>query len=541
MDMASPQGTSLSASPPADTHAGPGDSLLLVMTELTESPSAGRLLRGLTPYLDESGARNVFLLTGRSRREHWRAESPLVNYQELIHWARDGEGGSYRGVAAKDNRLQLESVLEQYRRDPLSLIDWAADEAGAAVVTTAAPLRLGLLQLEKPWGREGWYTGVEQRGVCSIISPGGSTEIPYALGLFPVPMLGESEPGLILLKTLEPRPEEVLGDLYLEVHEEKWETYLVLEVNREAWPDGTGYLRVGLDKQKVAEYRKIHGKGWEAVLTAELGKRIARYEKVRRKIDELPELEPEKPSASAGKSKKPASAEKAEAAVPKRLLSSERRLRGEVEALLGRYPLGEGDVACLPPGVLHSLQHGVKVVEFQTPSYERLIAMFAQKVLTQPQWDTAAALELMEKRPYRPPPLVELPVEQEGVTCHLAVDFPQFSVVRYRLEGKVERKLHLEAPGVYRLLFITKGEGWLTLPDGERDHGEPDHGERDHGEPDHGERDQSGRGNGGRMPLAREEGLLLPALLRDFTISSERGITYLIAFPKSESAAKEAL
>ena len=70
----------------------------------------------------------------------------------------------------------------------------------------------------------------------------------------------------MLLKTLEPRPEPVLGDLYLEVHREKWETYLVLDVNREAWPKGVGYLRAGLDAGMIARYRKSHGAKAETAL-----------------------------------------------------------------------------------------------------------------------------------------------------------------------------------------------------------------------------------------------------------------------------------
>jgi hypothetical protein len=51
-----------------------------------------------------------------------------------------------------------------------------------------------------------------------------------------------------------------------------------------------------------------------------------------------------------------------------------------------------GDVVVVPNWVPHSLQHGVRVVEFQTPTYERRIISFAQQVLTQDHWDSERAI-----------------------------------------------------------------------------------------------------------------------------------------------------
>jgi hypothetical protein len=50
----------------------------------------------------------------------------------------------------------------------------------------------------------------------------------------------------------------------------------------------------------------------------------------------------------------------------------------------------------IPLHVPHALQHGVRVVEFQTPAYERKIISFGQKVLTQKGWDVERALQLMQ-------------------------------------------------------------------------------------------------------------------------------------------------
>ncbi|MFL2527347.1 MAG: hypothetical protein ACJ0Q3_07680, partial [Candidatus Azotimanducaceae bacterium] len=54
-----------------------------------------------------------------------------------------------------------------------------------------------------------------------------------------------------------------------------------------------------------------------------------------------------------------------------------------------------GDVIKVPTWTPHSLQHGVRVVEFQTPTYERYIISFEQRVLTQNHWDSEHAITHM--------------------------------------------------------------------------------------------------------------------------------------------------
>ncbi len=317
-----------------------------------------------------------------------------------------------------------------------------------------------------------------------------------------MPLIGENEPEVILLKTLEPAPEPVFGDLYLEVHEEKWETYLVLEVDGKAWPDGAGCLKAGLDADVEKKYRKTHGKNWKQSLLADLGSAIAEYEKVRNRLDDLLE--------QAAVKKPKSGREKLLAGLPGDLIKKEARLREKAEAFLGSHFLTPGDVACLPPGVLHSLRHGMKVVEFQTPTYERLIAMFSQRVVTQDHWDTERALEVMDKAPYHPAHPPENPSVQEGVARHMIVDFPQFSVMKLHLDPDIERRKHSEGEGDYRLLFVTEGKGTLLLPDGTG------------------------------VTMEREDGFLLPAALNEFTIVAHQGLTYLVAYPKVGDSHAEA-
>ena len=95
----------LTATPPMDTHRGPDGFLLAVMTGLAEEPATGRLLRGLTPFLEKQGADNVILLTERMRKEPWSGDAEPVAYQEIVHWERNEQGGVYRGACARGKGL----------------------------------------------------------------------------------------------------------------------------------------------------------------------------------------------------------------------------------------------------------------------------------------------------------------------------------------------------------------------------------------------------------------------------------------------------
>jgi hypothetical protein len=455
----------LSATPPTFAVKGAHNSILLEMTGLGQHPASGRLLRGLTPYLDEQAATQVFLLTERRRREPWGAQpAKLVTYQEIVHWERAADGGVYRGVCSVGRQLSRDEVIQAFEYEPLALIEWAARRLDAAIVSNREPIHLDVLHIPKPWGREGWYTGIEKRGVCRVRSATGTTPLPYALGMFPVPISGEKEEPPVLVKTLEPLPEPVYGDLYLEVHQEKWETYVVLDVDRAAWPDGVGRLRAGLQPELMDEYRARHGAQWEAKLGADLAGAIRAYEQVRRRIDDLLDRALDERGHDAQQPVPPALHRELLADVPADLRGEEERLRAAVERFLGHVPLRQGDVATLPPGVLHSLQHGVKVIEFQTPTYERLIAMFAQKVLTQPHWDVQEAIALMDKAPYDPPAPKELQRE-EGLLVERIVDFPQFVVDRVALELNRTEQGKTRGNNQYQLLVVTQGKGELILPD----------------------------------------------------------------------------
>jgi quercetin dioxygenase-like cupin family protein len=485
---------------PAETRRGADGSLFLSMRELGAAPASGRLLRGLTPWLDSQNITSVFLLAERRWREPWSESKTPRTYQELVHWRRDEQGGAYWGAAWRGVELKWSDLAPVFERDPASLVEYAARRAGAALISNREPLRLGVHHVPKPWGREGWYTGIEKRGLSRVVSSTGETPLPYALGMFPWPILRRHDRAPILLKTLEPHPDEVLGDLYLEVHEEKWETYVVLEVDRQAWPAGVGFLRAGLAPERIEHYRASHGESWRAEVSRDLARRIRVYEQVRNSIDSILEEKLRQQGFDPAQAVPPKLHHELMRTVPAPLREQERAARADVESLLGKIPLRVGDVVALPPGVLHSLRHGIKVVEFQTATYERMIAMFTQKVLTQSHWDTEKAVARMEKAAYTPP--IPTPVHaEEGILAERAVSYPQFTVDRVRLDPG--RGWMQDTAERYRLLFVVEGNGKLLLP------------------------------GGGERTLAKEDALLIPATLGAFeiTASANSALTYLDSAP----------
>ncbi len=289
------------------------------------------------------------------------------------------------------------------------------------------PVLLYPVRIPKPWGEEVWYTGIEARGQAACGSADYQIPLPWLLAAFPGRSCGGAVSGLILLKILAPLPEEVRGDLYLELHEEKREVYVVTHVDERAWPTGVGGIRFGFDRERLEQ---LGEDGFRAEFLAA----VQRYERVRRRIDALPEAD--------------------RSHLPVELSAEEERLRAEMNAFTGMLPLRVGDVIKVPTYTPHSLQHGVRTVEFQTPVYERMILSFAQKVLTQDHWDTEKAVQLMQmETPPQPEP--ELLRRETGGREERIVDFEDFEVRRIRLEGPVG--ISLPAIFDYALIMCVSG------------------------------------------------------------------------------------
>lgn len=293
------------------------------------------------------------------------------------------------------------------------------------------PLLLVTHREVKPWGAELWYTGIEKRGVCAVQSASGKRlPLPAYLALLAGPTASPQTPPL--LKILDPLDDPNRGSLYLEIHREKWETYIVTGVSERLYPDGLGELLFGFEENKRAEFR-----GDEAAFRAALNTDVRKYEGVRRVLDGehatntladlgLDSMEP--------------------------LDQLERKLWQQLRSYFHRRKVKVGDVIQVPPFIPHSLQPGVRVVEFQTPTYERLILAFNQKVLTQAHWDTQEAVALAQMNP----PTSSAFVEKNG--WERVVDFPEFSVHRSAVEpgGVACWNESFERAGV--LLFVISGQ-----------------------------------------------------------------------------------
>ncbi|MEM7077267.1 MAG: hypothetical protein AAF513_01450 [Pseudomonadota bacterium] len=225
-----------------------------------------------------------------------------------------------------------------------------------------AAVSLAPVHIPKPWGQEIWYTGMEARGESQVVIDEVSWPLSAYLAQHPDPTAGAA---LLLLKILDPSPDADRGSLYFEVHEEKQEVYVVTHIDPTAWPDGCGAIRFGMSQTRRAASAD------DTTFRAEYRAAVGAYEQIRRAIDDR--------------------AVDAETARPE-----ESRARQHMESFTELRPLRVGDVVSVPTWTPHALQHGVRVVEFQTQTYERYIISFNQKVLTQDHWDTAHAVERMQ-------------------------------------------------------------------------------------------------------------------------------------------------
>lgn len=325
-----------------------------------------------------------------------------------------------------------------------------------------APLSLQPAVIAKPWGRELWYTGIEARGVSRV---GGAAReegipLPWLLAALPGRYGARDSRQLpgdpvrirppVLVKILDPHSDPQLGDLYFELHEHKQEVYLVTGVDPDAWPEGRGAIRMGFDPALV---RQLGDAGVRRAFAAA----VAAYEPVRRRIDALLDARRGRAGIEGDATLPPATQRAWLAELPQPLLAEERRCRRAVETLTALEPLAPGDLVRIPLRVPHALQHGVKVVEFQTPVYERSILYFGQKVLTQDHWDTQDAVARMRLRPPppEPPRLLEA---SPGVRAERVAGFAGSRVLRVRLRAGARFRLpaaaHAVATGILGSLSL---------------------------------------------------------------------------------------
>ncbi len=305
-------------------------------------------------------------------------------------------------------------------------------EVEAPVLNLLAPLALGTRSIAKPWGHEIWYTGIEARGVCDIEG------IPLPHFVHALQYLGMSDSAApILLKILAPSADRVLGDLYFELHEHKQEVYVVTDVSEQAWGNGPGKLRYGFDPDVVNQYEN------ETAFKSAFLRAARSYEAIRRDIDLRLDAMKEQEGLTDPLNSR--IQQQLMLRLPLSLQQQEAELREQMERFTHFEDVRVGDVLRIEKFVPHSLQHGVRVIEFQTPHYERHILSFAQKVVTQDHWDTEEALAKANMKPAT--------VVQPG-DLDTIVAFEEFSVDRLTLAPGQQ---HVVKTDTYRLLIGVRG------------------------------------------------------------------------------------
>ncbi|MGI1678316.1 MAG: hypothetical protein K6L75_06275 [Cellvibrionaceae bacterium] len=285
------------------------------------------------------------------------------------------------------------------------------------------PILLQPINIPKPWGKEVWYSGIEERGQ-SLASDGHyAIPLPWLLSIGEKYWLDQKNTSLILLKILDPLPEPVFGDLYFEMHEEKREVYVVTNIDEDAWPKGEGGIKFGFDQSKRRVFTD------DTAFKQAYTKAVENYRQVRIEIDK--QLDDCRIQENIGLNE-PVSAQTLQgwlSIIDSSLQKKEMSLRLEMESFINIQSLKVGDVIKVPTLTPHCLMHGVRTIEFQTPVYERKILSFAQKVLTQNHWDTESAMELVTLDAPSLPTL-ELLENDSTYTLESVVKFDDFEVVR---------------------------------------------------------------------------------------------------------------
>ena len=316
------------------------------------------------------------------------------------------------------------------------------------------PMMLGKVKIEKPWGSEIWFTGIESRGICSVLGNSGivagEAKLPMLLAAAPKRLGFDTNRHPVLLKILDPFPEEVLGDLYFELHEEKSEVYIVTNIDNKAWLDGKGAIRMGFNQELRAKFD-----GDQAFRQGYL-EAVKSYYLIRSKIDEINDANKAILGLDISASIPEDLRKKLALNLPQDLVLAEKQTREQMHDFTCLNELIVGDVIKVPTYTPHALQHGVRTVEFQTPVYERMILSFGQKVLSQSHWDTEEAVVKMKLDVEGAFNDLEVESDVDGVLSELVVEFEDFRVLR--ISSQPGKSYSLVPRYSYQLLMVVQGE-----------------------------------------------------------------------------------
>ncbi len=419
------------------------------MIEILSNNSPESVLDQRIAKLTAAGQRDCFAVD-YAFTQYYLPDEPVLPLMAIFQIKSLDSGVSVH-LAVTDKCAEVKQAIVEEDAD----FAVVAETLQLVVFQLSAPIRLQTVAIAKPWGQEIWYTGVEERGHSRFADERGrSVPMAWLLSAAPSRLAANKERSINLLKILDPLPEEVYGDLYFELHEEKREVYVVTNVDASAWPDGKGAIRFGFDP-KVRQEFDSDEQFRAAYLAA-----VENYELVRREIDAV--FDQQRQAQGIGLNE-PVSAEQLKgwhAELTESLQEKEAQRRAEMNRFTAVKPLEVGDVVKVPCFTPHALQHGVRTVEFQTPVYERKILAFAQKVLTQANWDTREGVSLMNLETPTEEPL-EVVEKSDGHQLEKVVQFDDFEVFRLRL--RADSEWHYPAGGDYGLLM--KISGSLTSAD----------------------------------------------------------------------------
>ena len=374
--------------------------------------------------------------------QYYMADQPIIKLL-AIYFRRDNH--TYFTVTSSNPVLYAEfSIL----LPKLNLIEKFIHSNKLPILKIDGPLTLKTIDIGKPWGKEIWYTGIEKRGFSSVTDGTNDAPLPWVLSVAPSRLAASKEKQINLLKILDPLPDPPFGDLYFELHKKKQEVYIVVDIDKNSWPQEFGGVRYGFDEATINTYLS------KTDFYNAYKRAVERYYKIRQTIDDRLDTLRKKEGILLNEPLSSSIISKWMTLIPNDWLSQEKELRAHMDSFTAILPVKVGDIIKIPLLTPHGLLHGVRVVEFQNPVYERLILSFNQKTLTQNHWDTQEALNIMTE-------LVE-PFQQLKVTKkdsdHIVEEvavFEDFKVLRLTLISKSSYKLSVSKD--YKLLLVIEG------------------------------------------------------------------------------------
>lgn len=306
-----------------------------------------------------------------------------------LAWEKNSDKNVTCFIKAEYKNGQLQHTFIQCYDDSLKKQENNIEFKNATLIDLKKPIELVPVEIEKPWGKEIWYTGIEERGVSLAKQRENDQPIRLSclISIFGPALLQAPQRYPTLLKILAPKDHPLTGNLYYELHEEKQEVYIVTKVS-EKYPNSIGKMKYGISKDKLEELGNN-----VTTFKYEMLKAYQEYEKVRKQVefefDKIREIS----GYTANESLTDEVLETFYQKLPPNLKENEAAAKQKAEEFVGWINIKVGDVINVETRVPHSLQHGIEVIEFQTPVYERKIISFDQKTLTQSNWDSKDAIE----------------------------------------------------------------------------------------------------------------------------------------------------